>query len=647
MRTTTTLWALLLVGSSVTQCNPSLTEFAAPVVVQVGQPFTVVVRGTSPAASYHTSAPVGCIVQLPVGITVAQASNRWGAAMAVDTMIGACTAEAGHYLTSFVGQAALPLDGSLTLTLVAGPSAPAQATVKVVLGVDFGGWQSTSPATITDFAAVGGAHARTFTVTTQSLFANDAGAPVAGPGPTVVGDVDGDGNDDLVVWSQGGMQLEARLSRPGSAASHVVTPIPVGSGGPVALGDFDHDGHGDVVLGGEIRFGDGSGVFPTAVPLPVAAPVDFLGVGDADADGVDDLFGGNGSSLFMLRSNGDRSFTDWRTGIAALPSGHFYPASPWYVVDVTGDGHADLVGYAARTVANAQRYLVLARGDGAGNWQTGAPFAVGEATDLQVADLDGNGQLEVLVAAGSPAGPLFTAWTANSGGTWSAGFVAPTWQAAARQLRCFDYDRDGRLDVLAVEATSPPVTRLLRGQPSGGFAEMANHGLPTALPSDTMVLGDWNGDTFTDLASDLQAWQNQGTGARPFGHGCAGALPAPVLVGFGEPARGNTNFALELQAPPSGFALLWVGFSKRSGLALPPLPFDLTPLGAPGCTVFAEPRVLSAHAVPASGVVRLPLGIPNLPALHQLTLFTQGAALVPGANPLGALLSNAVAVRID
>lgn len=110
---------------------------------------------------------------------------------------------------------------------------------------------------------------------------------------------------------------------------------------------------------------------------------------------------------------------------------------------------------------------------------------------------------------------------------------------------------------------------------------------------------------------------------------------------------GSTTFGWQLQnATPAGLAVLWVGFSNRfaGGQAL--LPFDLGPLGAPGCRIFAADDAVHFRLADANGAATLPMGIPNDPSLRLLPLFGQGATLAAGANALGLLVGNAVVARI-
>lgn len=70
------------------------------------------------------------------------------------------------------------------------------------------------------------------------------------------------------------------------------------------------------------------------------------------------------------------------------------------------------------------------------------------------------------------------------------------------------------------------------------------------------------------------------------------------------------------------------------------LPFDLTPLGAPGCFVRVDPLVtVGALASPAgTAFFDFPLG-PNLSA-RGTTVFVQALCLDIPLNPLGLSVSN-------
>jgi len=111
----------------------------------------------------------------------------------------------------------------------------------------------------------------------------------------------------------------------------------------------------------------------------------------------------------------------------------------------------------------------------------------------------------------------------------------------------------------------------------------------------------------------------------------AEAYTFPLIYGFGRLSR----------------AFIYAGFSETrwSGLKLP---FDLTPLGAPGCKIHTSLDVL-LPVVPeltvATGVVAA-LDLPNLPSLVGKHFYLQAIALRVARTPLGIVTSSGLKVRI-
>jgi hypothetical protein len=73
---------------------------------------------------------------------------------------------------------------------------------------------------------------------------------------------------------------------------------------------------------------------------------------------------------------------------------------------------------------------------------------------------------------------------------------------------------------------------------------------------------------------------------------------------------------------------------------------DLTILGMPGCRQFVGLDTTLTF-FPVSGTGSVSLFIPNVPVYAGLHLYSQGAAFVAGVNPLGALASNGVDLKLD
>jgi hypothetical protein len=126
-----------------------------------------------------------------------------------------------------------------------------------------------------------------------------------------------------------------------------------------------------------------------------------------------------------------------------------------------------------------------------------------------------------------------------------------------------------------------------------------------------------------------------------FGGGCAGAVGTPSL----RPAAGSlpvlgSTFVLELGGlPAAAAAAISIGFSSQqwSGHALP---WDIGALGMPGCVLQASPDFLF-FVTAAGGSASLPWPLPLNTSLAGTQFFDQGFVFEPGANALGAIVSNA------
>jgi hypothetical protein len=118
----------------------------------------------------------------------------------------------------------------------------------------------------------------------------------------------------------------------------------------------------------------------------------------------------------------------------------------------------------------------------------------------------------------------------------------------------------------------------------------------------------------------------------------------PVLSSKEKPQLGN-QFPVRLtQARPSSAALLFLGASRTAWGPLP-LPFDLTGLGAPGCSLLASGELLQGVAINASGTGSFSYDIPNNLYLLRVRFYNQFLVVDP-ANKLGIVASNGGAALI-
>jgi hypothetical protein len=240
-----------------------------------------------------------------------------------------------------------------------------------------------------------------------------------------IGDLNGDGKPDIVVVNCGNAANNHCIGAGGNAGIlfgngdgtfQPVVSMPLGGGGfgaiAVAIADINADGKLDVIVAGDctsggcggVLLGNGDGTFQPEIPFSSAGLIAFsLAIGDVNGDGKLDAVIGNQcatqacqtSTVGVSLGNGDGSFQP----AVAYNSGGIYPDGV-AIADISGDGKADLV------VANSSTSTTINQGDvgvlignGDGTFQPVVAYPASEfgAAAIKVADMDGDGKLDVVV----------------------------------------------------------------------------------------------------------------------------------------------------------------------------------------------------------------------------------------------------------
>ncbi len=334
----------------------------------------------------------------------------------------------------------------------------------------------------------------------------DAGRPAFpftqdGASAMDAGDIDGDGDVDLVTFAQahyGSASADVwRQDGAGRFAEAGFLPFPAYPGFS-ALKLVDVDGDGDLDLFGIVGWGqcfpgfpgqhllalnDGAGNFTdvTATHMPLSANTGgaSCAVGDVDGDGDPDLvigsyetnWGGAGVPLMLLLNDGAGVFTNASTQLPSTP----FEAAHTVLCDFDGDGDLDLVAALDRFRTSTRRSVFFAN-NGAGIFTDESAARLPSSMfswGLSVLDLDQDGDMDIAQS------------DVNLVNDGTGHFVATS--VAAKRLVVADLDGDGVVDAIE-EIGGPWSSAGLRAV--GGavvFADNVDYGhsvLPVDLDND-------------------------------------------------------------------------------------------------------------------------------------------------------------------
>jgi hypothetical protein len=254
-------------------------------------------------------------------------------------------------------------------------------------------------------------------------------------------------------------------------------------------------------------------------------------------------------------------------GGSALHLDSLGEVADWEVGDLDGDGRPDLV-VTGRDVATSDAVVSWMRNlgpndDGAMELATSQQISIETVygyEDLAVGDLDGDGDLDVLIGgAGESFGGTLCL---NDGGasSWSCGSPI-TGYDSLRGVELGDIDGDGDLDAAAAAVLTAGSGRSVVWWQAGGSGSWpANVVEPVLGGLDRVLPRDVDGDGDLDLLTNTESWWRH-DGASPPGW-VEEAIPVPPLTQiFGtEPGDVDGDGDLDVVAEvgtPDGHALFW------------------------------------------------------------------------------------------
>jgi hypothetical protein len=351
-----------------------------------------------------------------------------------------------------------------------------------------------------------------------------AGGELSGSGSALPGDFNGDGKKDVVTMIQSYVSstwtysISVVLSNgDGTFQAPVLTPVPGNDyGAQIVVGDVNGDKKDDIIVAHQngsvgtsssfdVLISNGDGTFTlgnnysiTSNDLAGGTMADVNGDGKLDAVVVDQASPGN---VWTLLGNGDGTFQTPTS--VALNGGAGYVVA---FADFNGDGLLDLAD-ADYNTGQLTVYLATSATTYANSvsYATQGPGPVYYPCSLTAGDLTGDSKPEI-VSANCYSNNLSVYVNNGDGSFQNAKYYNPALNAAGgtvadvypEAVTIADVNGDGKADVISSNDDSGDVTILLGNgdgtlqQPTVGYAT-------GGYPYTPAIVADFNGDGFADL----------------------------------------------------------------------------------------------------------------------------------------------------
>jgi FG-GAP-like repeat/FG-GAP repeat len=315
------------------------------------------------------------------------------------------------------------------------------------------------------------------------------------PNSVTVGDLNGDGKLDLAVVVSGN-KASAFLGDDNGNFNIASNFSFASTAGKLVVADINNDGKSDLVSsspfdgvsGSSAVLGNGIGGFGNAISFKsINSPVE-IAIGDFNGDGKLDLVGADYSqnNISILLGNGSGSFSGTTTfnvgsNPRAIATGDF-----------NSDGKLDVV-----TANLGGNNISLLLGNGNGGFAGATNFSLpllGGSNDLAVADINGDGKLDLVTA--NLGNNTVSVLLGNGNGSFNNATNFAVGNSPLK-IEIGDFNGDGKLDLITKNSGTSNNISVLLGDGRGNVGDATN--FSTGSDSRSIGLGYFNGDNKLDF----------------------------------------------------------------------------------------------------------------------------------------------------
>lgn len=332
-----------------------------------------------------------------------------------------------------------------------------------------------------------------------------------------IADIDGDGNQDLLIV--GGVDRSPSATLYFGEGNGTFTTTAAGLVGvelysSTSIADVNGDGHLDLFITGEdernlpiptLYLGNGDRTFTKTTAGLEGGEGGSSSIADLDGDGHLDLLitgrtDNQSVDTKIYLGHGDGTFSAKDAGLTDVEFGAHS------IADVNGDGHLDILLTGSEFANDNKRIATLYLGDGSGGFSPANAGLTGVSlSSTSIADVNGDEHPDLLIAGYDGSAATTTLYLGDGNGAFSPANAELT-DVVVAATAIADVDGDGHQDLVTsgLDSNEPgpaglekATTTLYLGTGNGDFSP-ANAGL-TDLAEGSISIADIDGDQDLDL----------------------------------------------------------------------------------------------------------------------------------------------------